>query len=499
VTPARKLALYGGGAALALLVVAALVGIDWRDEQPAPAAPPTARAKPPRTARKIQAPEPAATRWLAIGGGAGPDSNQLSLESDLALAVEIFEKGGRVLFAGGPDSEGVQVAERRDGGDPLLAELASLFAPRAGRNATYRMTKLAAHGPATRERVRQELSTLGKAGREPLLVYFASHGDIGSEPARNVVSLWGGGALAADELATLLDDATRPMRLVIAACFSGGFAEMVFRGGYKKGGPAAADRCGLFSSTWDLEASGCDPDPDRKSHESYGVYFLHALRGRDRHGKELPRADVDFDGDGKISLAEAHARVRIVSRGIEVPTTTSERWLREVALPKGSPLAWPEEEAVIAALEKKLKADEERARSELERLDKRVDELSESQDAASSDEQAAYEQTVGELLARWPVLDDPWHPDFAATVDAHRDDIEKHLDESAAYRRFRKAGDVAERLEREAHRAMAERAPYERLVRALDNRRLAGQLKQKGGPDWQRFEALRTCERSAPP
>lgn len=496
-TSGRKLALYASGAALALLVVAALVGIDWSEEQPAPAAPPPARARPARS--KVKAPDPAATRWLAIGGGAGPDSNQLSLESDLALAVEIFGKGGRVLFAGGPDSEGVQVADRRDGGDPLLAELASLFAPRAGRNASYRATKLAAHGPATRERVRQELSTLGEAGREPLLVYFASHGDIGAEPARNVVSLWGGGALAADELATLLDGATRPMRLVVAACFSGGFAEMVFRGGYKKSGPAQADRCGLFSSTWDLEASGCDPDPDRRSHESYGVYFLHALRGRDRHDKPLPRAEIDFDGDGKITLAEAHARVRIVSRGIEVPTTTSERWLREVALPKGAPLAWPEEEAVIAALGKRLKADEARAQSELERLDKRVDELSDGQDTASGDEQAAYEQIVGELLARWPVLDDPWHPDFGSTIDAHRDDIAKHLEESDAYRRFRKAGDVAERLEREAHRAMAERAPYERLVRALDNRRLAGQLKQKGGPDWQRFEALRTCERSTPP
>src|SRR4029077_2773259 len=100
-------------------------------------------------------------------------------------------------------------------------------------------------------------------------------------------------------------------------------------------GPAGSVRCGLFASTWDREASGCDPDPDRREQESYPLHFLHALRAEDRDGHPLNRDDLDLDHDGTISLLEAHTRARIMDASIDVPTTTSERWLRGVAPASG--------------------------------------------------------------------------------------------------------------------------------------------------------------------
>src|SRR4029453_14151341 len=90
------------------------------------------------------------------------------------------------------------------------------------------------------------------------------------------------------------------------------------------GGAAPGNRCGFFASTWDRPANGCDPDPERGRQEGYSLHFLEAPRGQDRAG--APVAGLDLDGDGKVSLLEAHTRARIASRSLDVPPPTSERW-----------------------------------------------------------------------------------------------------------------------------------------------------------------------------
>src|SRR5690606_29793376 len=62
--------------------------------------------------------------------------------------------------------------------------------------------------------------------------------------------------------------------------------------------------------------------------------FLHALRGLDRDGHALPRADLD--GDGAVSLLEAHAHARVLGSSIDVPTLTSERFLRYAVSPEAA-------------------------------------------------------------------------------------------------------------------------------------------------------------------
>ena len=82
--------------------------------------------------------------------------------------------------------------------------------------------------------------------------------------------------------------------------FSGGLGELVFVAGDETQGPSTATRCGVFAAPWDLEATGCDPNPDRAAQESYALHLLHALRGEDREGHALPKPQLDLDGDGTI-------------------------------------------------------------------------------------------------------------------------------------------------------------------------------------------------------
>jgi hypothetical protein len=329
-----------------LVGVGAGLGVAWYRGLFAPPVVPSAQPLPtnprqpaPREAAVAPAPESNGTvRWLAAGGGDAPESNQVSIEQDLGLAAEVFGPGGVLLYASGPGTRAVQVlaADRPPGG--LRAELADLFAPRAGRDARYRETVLRPSGAATLEAFADALHDATATPGPPLLVYLAGHGVPGESPADNALLMWGRGELTPVDLAVALDASrARETRLVVTSCYGGGFAETAFRGAVADG-DAATGRCGFFATTSDREAAGCDPDPDRRGQDGYGMHFLHALRGRASDDTALQPGQIDFDGDGRITLYEAHSRVRIASRAVDVPTSTSERWLRRAA-PRKRPRA----------------------------------------------------------------------------------------------------------------------------------------------------------------
>ena len=437
-----------------------------------------------------------AGRWLAAGGGGTPEFNQVSIEQDLGLVPEVLgSEGGLLLFAGGRGTGGVQEAAEVEG-DALALQLADLFAPRGGRAARYRATTLAVAAAATVDNVRAALAAAtATAEVTPLVVYLAGHGAPGATPGETGIDLWEQSQLRAVDLAATLDAGTRATRVVITSCFSGGFAELAFVGADATKA-AAKGRCGLFAATAEREASGCDPNPDRAAQQGYGLHFLNALRGLDRDGAAVT---VDIDGDGEVSLLEAHTRVRIASMGIDVPTTTSDRWLRVKAAGlkgRSKAVGLVEEEAVIAALAEL--GDEVAARTALVQLDGEMAEISRRVDEASAAEDAAYRRAAGELLARWPVLDDPWHPDFAATLASGRAAIELHLRASAAYAEYLAARADGDAAQADMGAALGRSARLERLVRAYETRRLAGLLRGRGGADWRAYEELLACERWVP-
>src|SRR5687768_4251931 len=65
---------------------------------PPPAATPPSSLAPPRGAGA----EP--LRFLAVGGGATPESTEVSLEQNLALLAQVLPGPGALLFGGGPGS-----------------------------------------------------------------------------------------------------------------------------------------------------------------------------------------------------------------------------------------------------------------------------------------------------------------------------------------------------------------------------------------------------------
>lgn len=447
-----------------------------------------------------------ATRYLIVGGGSLPESNEVQIEQDVLLAEELLGDAGLTLFAGGRGANGVQVLGRVRQPDSLRAELAQLFAPRRGRDSTYRKTRVTADAPARKSEVlkylRQELSS---PELNPLLVFIAGHGDRGEQPKESMAVLWGQGTISVSEYVAELDKkSTKPVTTIVTGCFSGGFAELVFTGADPAKGVSVQDRCGLFSTMWNLEASGCDPNPDRRAQYGYGIYFLNALRSRNRDGQLVPRETFDVDGDGDISYLEAHSYVRIASLGLDVPTSTSERWLRYVgpAEDVAVTVSMPEENAVVQALGTRLGLpavdSEEAAITRFQAFQEAIEDLSSRLETEKAAVDTAYFQLLGEILAVWPVLDDPWHPDFARTLETQRRAIRRWLDTSLAYASYLRALQVYDALDQQLQQARIASAPLERYLRAAENIRLAGRLRARGGPEWAIYERLVNCERGVP-
>ncbi len=455
---------------------------------------------------------------LLVGGGA-PEGSQVSLEQDLALALLAFpfrpDRGPLVLFGGGPASPVLEMGAGEPAiADPLRQQLADFYDPRASREAVFRPTTLPVHDAASPERLTAVLREATSHDGPPLLVVVATHGAPGETPSDGALALWGG-MLDAREVAGVLDAATseRPVRFVVAACFSGGFAELAFESADETKPATTRDRCGLFASTWDLEASGCDPDPDRAAQEGYLLHMLSALRGQRRDGQPMERDVADLDGDGAISLLEAHTCARISSHSLDVPTTTSERYLRSVApegrngaaerrTPRGpaddaAPLL-VEEETVIATLGAELGATTEaEAAGMLDALEREM----EQGDAAVAEfekiEAERFEALRLELALQLPTIDDPWRDDHAALIDENRALIalvlasEVGTEYEHAHAALDEAGRGLDALE-------LRRARLLRLVRAFENKRLVTALAARGGPDFDRYARFLACERSLP-
>ena len=439
---------------------------------------------------------------VAIGGGATPESTEVSLEQDLALVRQVFDTDVRVLFGGGPGARTVRLTDPSIDGNDLLVRLGDLFAPRAGRRSRYRASRLPMAGPASLAEVERHLKRALKSGREPLYVYIATHGEQGDERSENWAVLWGGEALTVGRVAHLHDRASRPMVAIVTSCYSGGFAELAFRGGDPKQGPTQTTRCGLFSGPWDRPTSGCDPDPDRRKQDSYSVHMLNALNGLDRDGESPLASHLDADGDGRVSLLEAHTRARIRSVSIDVPTTTSERFLRAVqASGADSPADFlPEERAVVEQLGELLgvrdatEAGKRNAvlRAELEAVDAAL-----ASSERSYDEH--YRSLAARLLAAYPVLDDAYHPAFRPTIDAHGDAIGVLLSNSAEARAYATTQRRLEQLDRKLVALQVREARLLRYMRAHETQRLAAALRARGGPDFAAYRRLLACERTVPP
>lgn len=448
--------------------------------------------------------------FLTIGGGYNPAGNQVSLEKNTLLfqrmLAETYPDGVQhdIFFADGDgatrDVQFVDPEFEVPRANELLAEL---FGDLDEIDFQYRNHEIPdVDGATTRddlERWFQETGpTLARGDR--LFIYVTAHGGRSPDkesPHDTVLFLWNRRPLRVHDLAAWLNHVPHdvPVIMVMVQCYSGGFAYSMFEGAAADAGLADGHRCGFFATVHDRVAAGCTPDIDEANYQEYSTSFFEALRGSTRD--DVPLESPDYDGDGRTSLAEAHAYVVLTSTTIDIPVCTSEEYLRAVTgtgaepQPEGEAaadqpgktvssqfedvegllsaeanvddllaMATPVQRAVVEGLSDQLdlhgpqRAEEARHRAdEFEAERKRIGD--ESNEVRREYDQVR-EQIKQRLLARWPELKNRWHPATTELLTTRADEL---LEQAEGHRRFGRLQELSAKLDELATAKM----DYERL------------------------------------
>ncbi len=310
--------------------------------------------------------------FLTIGGGYGCTSNQMSLERNVifqqAVLAEKRPDGPKhiVLFADGEDT--APDVQWRDpefcNTCPAARQLmAELVGDASSMDLRYRDNEVPnVNGPSDSDGLKRQLRALAgelKAG-DRLIIYATGHGgpaesdyygddydyeydedsqtwkatSTGSDgddiqnDYNTSLYFYDGDSITVSDLAGWLDRVPREVEvvLVMVQCYAGGFAHTIFHQADADLGLSPHARCGFFAQVHDRGAAGCTPNATESEYQEYSSYFWGALAGRSRVGEELESAD--YDEDGKVSFAEAHAYAVIVSDTIDIPVRTSDAMLR---------------------------------------------------------------------------------------------------------------------------------------------------------------------------
>jgi hypothetical protein len=443
--------------------------------------------------------------FLTIGGGHSKESNQASLERNVLFYEQLLTEHNvpaaqqSVYFGSGlANAKDVQAidADALPKANRLMAEF---FGTDRDLGLHYRASAVPnVRGATTRENIQNWFVGVGpslKSG-DRLILYVTAHGDRSEDrenPYETSIMLWNDEKLSVSELVKLLDTLPDGVSVVavMVQCYTGGFARFIYDKADPENGLAKQNRCGFFATVHDREAAGCTPDVDETSYVEYSTYFWEVLAGHTRTGKPITRPD--YDADGKVSFAEAHAYTVLNADTIDLPLTASSEFLRVESrfkdadhpdlLPRDAPyetvleLATPAERAVLEGLSAQLalSGSDRIAAAQREGRAGRRGRVRGRDDQSPRRRATRLRDTIAdELKDRWPDLANVLNPGAIELVTTRSKEFAEAVEGHPKYKEYREQLELASREPDPQKR----RVKFERFVRAAQEVILCENLKR---------------------
>jgi len=366
---------------------------------------------------------------LLIGGGPDTNGNGAEIESHLRYAAQLLPPGTNcfIHFTDGKSraktvsfTDSAKLKPGRRALNVLLPD--NDFGPETQTRAPKLGVKI--NGAAQQDPIRRSVGRLADDAAKhpaPALIYFAGHGSHNTRnEENNYFNLWDQERFYVSNLSAELArlPASTPIVLVMVQCYSGAFANVIFRHADPSNELDDHDIAGFFAAAKDRTAAGCGSETNEPDYQDFSSYFFGALSGRDRAGQPIDGAD--YDGNRTVSLHEAFCFALIHDGSSDTPTCTSDAFLRRFAsvpdpelyatlFEKIMAAATPAQRAVLKALSEQLElSGEDRFRAAYDRLTFRQpiprtsvqDRVYECGKALNDLRQ----QTLSSLFSRWPAL-----------------------------------------------------------------------------------------------
>jgi hypothetical protein len=301
--------------------------------------------------------------------------------------------------------------------------------------------------------------------------------------------------------------------LVMVQCFSGGFSDVIYNDADPAKGLSPHNRCGFFATTFDRTAAGCTPDIDEEDYHDYSTSFWAALYGRSRTGKTIP--PPDYDGDGRVSLAEAHAYALINSDTVDISLKTSDEFLRrystteeagvkgratsEIGYDRLLKLADPADRAVLRGLAEQLKLEPsnplQSVRTIATGIDLRRKFLGTRKHRLEKERDALRPVLQSLLTNRWPELRNFLNPLAEKVIADEADRIVKTVESAPQYAEFLKRDEEVDRVESQSLALERKWVKCQRFIRTAETVDLAANLASHASPEiQQRYHQLVVAE-----
>ncbi|HYO57906.1 Caspase domain-containing protein [Archangium sp.] len=266
---------------------------------------------------------PRASNFLVLGGGGEPASNEIALEKNVLYFQRTIQALGLT-----PASTTIYFANGNDG------QATVRYLEEGARRALFKVPEIPhLEGPATLERFLEWLErSARRTPQQPVFIYFTGHGGVNSRHLNNNhLALWEGDSLTVRAFGLFLGrlPSTTPVVTMMSQCYAGSFANFIYQDANPKRPVVAQPRCGFFATVDYLPSVGCTPEVDEADYRDYSSSFFAGLSGLGRTGKAV--ASADYDGDGRVSYAEAHAFAKVDGETTDLPVSTSEVWLQRRA------------------------------------------------------------------------------------------------------------------------------------------------------------------------
>ena len=253
------------------------------------------------------------TNFLVLAGGGNPNQNEIALEKNVHYFQRTLRAMGynpataHIFFANGNNGQAtVRYLDANQRQKFRVPQIPNLNGPSTLGNLDHWITQLIAQGQ-----------------KNPSFVYFTGHG------IPKTAFLWENQELTVQQFARALDRLPPEMPVVtmMAQCFAGSFANFIYQDGNPQRPLALQTRCGFFATIATQPSVGCTPEVNEADYKDYSSSFFAGMSGRSRTGVKV--ASADYNRDGTITFAEAHAFAKVDEQTTDLPVSTSEVWLQE--------------------------------------------------------------------------------------------------------------------------------------------------------------------------
>lgn len=454
---------------------------------------------------------------LIFGGGPNPEQSQFSIESnmiwfDKEMQQSNFDHYELVFGSNGSNDQEIQFSTASNA-DAARYLLASALGITNQNSLSYRASLITSNNG--RQNTKSGLTATvtdmleQMTSEDDLFLLYSGHGGRGKRTDENFFFLWNNTQLTVRELDALLSTAPEQSatRFVLPQCFSGAFNLLAFNElDASKGVKPSAPMCGFTSVASNRLAEGCTASINTEDYRDYASAFLSAITGTDRHGNPVSSAE-DYDGDGQISLIEAHHHTYANTFSTDIPRSTSEdflisleRWYIKFApyMPLGDNryyhLASELSRSVYSSTPGSLAFTNELAdnlRSSNEMLLKLESEYGNNERALMSLRSTLQER----LYLKWPSLAIPASQQFHSTIQTSITDINQWLDEQEEMGQILQLEETQQALTEQIVDASREHTRHLKVERAIKLARLYEYLYSSGSSNEQQdYEALLECE-----